>query len=230
MPQKRRKGACNMTEKHSEQVVYTQMKTRGKGDLRDSTEYKSVFDLHKKRRLRNMVLSSAAVFCLTIGSIALIANTDKAEMVLNHVTTDFEYDETLGRLQFVSSVLPESAMVFLESSDTDTAIEVFSPVSGNLTHVWSQSEPWFEYTSSNEIRACRDGEIMAVVKNHDDEYTVRMLHDDGYESLYSGLSEVYVNHLDSVQSGKPIGISSGEASFEMRKDGLSIKPQFAAED
>ena len=211
MLQKRRKGACNMTEKHSEQVVYTQMKTRGKGDLRDSTEYKSVFDLHKKRRLRNMVLSSAAVFCLTIGSIALIANTDKAEMVLNHVTTDFEYDETLGRLQFVSSVLPESAMVFLESSDTDTAIEVFSPVSGNLTHVWSQSEPWFEYTSSNEIRACRDG-------------------DDGYESLYSGLSEVYVNHLDSVQSGKPIGISSGEASFEMRKDGLSIKPQFAAED
>lgn len=219
-----------MTEKLSGQVVYAQMKTRRKGDLRESTEYKSAFHLHKKRRLRNMVFSSAAVFCLAIGSFILISDTDKSEMVMNHVTTDFEYDETLGRLQFVSSILPESAMVFLESSDADTSIEVFSPISGSLTHVWSQREPWLEYTHTDEVYACRDGEVMAVVRNRDNEYTVRMLHDDGYESLYSGLSEVYVNHLDSVQSGKPIGISSGEAAFEMRKDGLSIKPQFSKED
>ena len=71
------------------------------------------------------------------------------------------------------------------------------------------------------------GEVMNTVRNRQNEYTVRILHPNGYESVYSGLSGVCVQEGESVASGAAIGTISGMAAFELRKDGLSVMPLFA---
>ena len=68
---------------------------------------------------------------------------------------------------------------------------------------------------------------MTIVKNRQDEYTVRVLHRDGYESIYSGLNAVHLNEQDTVSAGQQIGTAAGFTAFELRKDGLSVPPVFA---
>ena len=144
---------------------------------------------------------------------------------MSHLSAGFEYDETLGRLQYVSHILPESAMVFLNS---EVLLETESIVSqsAQTIHPWSAKEPWLEYTTSGDIYACQDGEIVTVVENSKDSYTVRMLHAGGYESVYSGIGDIYAEEGDYVYAGEQLGIADGEASFELRKDGLSVQPVF----
>ena len=144
---------------------------------------------------------------------------------MSHVTAGFEYDDTLGRLQFVSNLLPESAMVFLSGGDETQKLTV--PTSAKVSHAWTQEEPWLEYVCIGDVRACQDGEVMTIVKNRQDEYTVRVLHRDGYESIYSGLNAVHLNEQDTVSAGQQIGTAAGFTAFELRKDGLSVLPVFA---
>jgi len=212
-----------MKNDRSGQVVYAQMKTRQRGEWSALDKHIDRY-IQNKRRLRNIALSMAAAFCLGIGAVNLSVDREKAEEVMAHVTADFEYDDTLGRLQFVSNILPESAMVFLESRDSDPS--VFAPTNADATHTWAHEEPWIEYSCTGAVTACSSGEVMTVVRNRDDEYTVRIVHDSGYESVYSGLTAVDVAQYDHVQAGERIGCCEGWTAFELRKDGLSVMPQF----
>ncbi len=180
----------------------------------------------EKRRGKKptIVALSAAVFCLTLSAYALSCDPQAAQSVMS---TGFEYDETLGRLQYVSNILPESAMVFL-SSDVQMP-ELIKPTDAAVMHVWSQAEPWIEYMGADSVRACLDGEVMTIVKNRDDRYTVRLMHDSGIESIYSGLAGVRLEEGERVEAGDVLGNAS-EASFELRQDGLSILPVFAEAD
>ena len=204
------------------------MKTRSRSNSvrnNDPANLKS----QDKQRLRNAVLSSAAVLCLCAVSFTLWKQREAVTEAMKHVTVDFEYDESLGRLQFVSNMLPESTMVFLENNDAEDMM-VFSPASADIKHVWNENEPWIEYDQVfGSVHACSTGEVMTVLRNHDDRYTVRMRHDDGYESLYSGLSDVRVSQFDLLPAGTPIGTADESASFELRKNGLSIDPPFDEE-
>ena len=216
-----------MKIQHSSEVVYGQMKTRQMGEWHAELTTEQGY-IQKKRRLRNIALSTAAVFCLGIGAVNLATDREKAEQVMAHITADFEYDETLGRLQFVSNILPESAMVFLESNDEDM-MAVFAPSTAEIIHAWNQAEPWLEYDDSGAVMACSDGEVMTVVQNRNDEYTVRILHENGYESVYSGLVDVSASAFDQVHAGEQIGQAGNGIAFELRKDGLSVMPEFVAD-
>ena len=118
-------------------------------------------------------------------------------------------------------------MVFLTSTGEQTAIA--APVSASAMHVWSEQEPWLEYACSGRVSACLGGEVMTVVRNRADAYTVRLLHEDGYESVYSGLCSIDVAEGDTIATGQTIGQTDGFAAFELRRDGLSIQPVFAAQ-
>ena len=209
--------------KETGQIVYAEMKSRQMGEWSKSSQQTNRY-LQNKRQLRNVVISMAAVLCLGIGAYNLTTDHEKATEVMSHITADFEYDDTLGRLQFVSNILPDSVMVFLENKATD--ISVFAPTEAATTHTWNDTEPWLEFDISNEVSACSDGDVMTVVKNRNDMYTVRILHNDGYESVYSGLDDVNVAQLDRVLAGDRIGSGANGSSFELRKDGLSVMPQF----
>ena len=176
------------------------------------------------RLLRNTALFAAGSFCLGLCVWAASSKPERAEAVMSHLTSGFEYDETLGRLQLVSNMLPESAMVFLS---TDNAPLLEAPVLAEVVHAWSEQEPWVEYDCAGEVLSCGSGEVMTIVKNHAGMHTVRILHDDGYESIYSGLKTVHANEHDFVRTGDLIGVSTEKTAFELRKDGVSVLPAFA---
>ncbi len=209
-----------MNERTNEQkIVVTKMRTREKRKWTDCNPTKPRRRLH-----RPAPLFAAAFLCLCAGGAALALNGKGTQAVMSHLTAGFEYDETLGRLQFVSNILPESAMVFL--TQEQDAGDVVRPVSAQAEHAWSQAEPWLEYACSGDVVACRDGEVMTVVRNRKDEYTVRVLHSGGYESVYSGLCAVSVGEDDPVSAGQTLGTADGFAAFELRRDGLSVNPTF----
>lgn len=210
-------------------VIIGNMRQREAREWKGPTAVNKRKTQRKHRRLHGSnALFAAAVLCVC-GSAAAVAlqNAGGTQAVMSHLTAGFEYDDTLGRLQFVSNVLPESAMVFL-TSDTDEP-DWAAPADGGVIHTWSQSEPWIEYETSGDVAACDAGEVMTVVKNREDEYTVRVMHEGGYESLYSGLTHVALAAGDIVQAGETIGTASGCAGFELRRDGLSILPVFGGD-
>lgn len=177
----------------------------------------------QKRLTRNRILLPASFALIALGGAYTVLQSD-VKPVMGQMSTGFQYDESLGRLQFVSSILPESAMVFLQ---TDNAMDFLAPTGANMTHEWQDLEPWLEYATYEEIAASADGEVMSVISNRDGEHTVRILHQDGYESIMSGLCDVTVAVGDMVECGQRIGVSSGLMGYELRKDGLSICPVFA---
>ena len=202
-------------------VVVAQMNARERGTWTPVNRTKK----SKKRLLRNTSVFAAVSLCLGAGALFAMRNPGDVQSVMSHVTAGFEYDDTLGRLQFVSNLLPESAMVFLSGGDETQKLAV--PTSAKVSHAWTQEEPWLEYACIGDVRACQDGEVMTIVKNRQDEYTVRVLHKDGYESIYSGLNAVHLNEQDTVSTGQQIGTAAGFTAFELRKDGLSVLPVFA---
>lgn len=167
---------------------------------------------------------AAAFCCLGVGVYASVRE-GSVSAVFDHLTAGFEYDETLGRLQLVSNILPESAMVFLSGTEEP---DIEQPVSGEVLHAWNESEPWLEYACSGEVTACADGEIMAIVKNRSDAYTVRVMHEGGLESLYSGVKDVALHEGDLVAAGQRIGQADGRAAFELRRGALSVQPVFGS--
>ena len=178
-----------------------------------------------KRLLRNTAFFAAVSLCLGLYTFFSIAEPQKIKAVMSHISTGFEYNETLGRLHLVNNLLPASAMVFLNN---DSLVQDFqSPVSQPATHDWTQQEPWFEYAGIGNVSACQTGEVVTIVKNNAGSHTLRILHSDGYESIYSGLHAVHIHEHDTVTKGQIIGTSIGNAAFELRRDGVSVLPVFS---
>lgn len=203
-------------------VVVTHMQPRERREWKTPPRRKR----QPKRLLKKHMVLAAVVLCLCGAGTWGVRNQQSVEAVMSHLTAGFEYDDSLGRLQFVSNILPQSAMVFLTTGD-ETDDTLLLPTSAQIAHTWSQQEPWLEYACTGDIGSCKDGEVMTVVKNRSDEYTVRILHEDGYESVYSGLDTVAVSESSEVAAGQVIGTAAGFAAFELRKDGLSVLPVFS---
>ena len=178
-----------------------------------------------KRLLRNTAFFAALSMCLGGCAWISIAQPQRTQAVMSHLTSGFEYDDTLGRLQFVSNMLPESAMVFLSSDDTEN--EFYLPAEAQITHPWTEYEPWLEYACIGDISACCEGEVVSIVANRQGEHTIRIIHENGYESIYSGLSSVSASEYDYIEAGEQVGTAAGNAAFELRKDGVSVHPVFA---
>ena len=204
---------------HPSKVILTQM------NQRERLSWPSAQKHNKKRLLRNTAFLSAVSICL--GGCAWLSARypQNTEAVISHLTAGFEYDETLGRLQLVNNMLPESAMVFLSTDSASLDFQI--PVDTQATHVWTQQEPWIEYSCIGDVSACQAGEIITIVQNHAGTHTLRILHENGYESIYSGLQTVHVHENESVDVGQVIGTSAGIAAFELRRDGVSVLPAFS---
>ena len=204
-------------------VVQGRMNPRERGEWKGPTVRRKKTDT--KRLLRNASISAAVLLCLFAVGGALGGSSRISKAVMSHVTTDFEIDDSLGRLQFVSSILPESAMVFLQGADQ--VVTVSAPVRSQETHAWTQEEPWLEYVCTGVVTACSEGDVMTIVQNREGEYTVRLRHENGFESIYSGMSEVNLREGDHVLCGDQVGWTDGFSAFELRQDGLSVQPVFS---
>ena len=175
------------------------------------------------------LLRNSALACAMLLGVLALGNVDQpwakkaSDTVERALTMRIDLDESIGALEFVRNVMPESALVFMNLSGK-TALE--KPVDGPVAHAWSNLQPWVmfncgEYTS---VKAIGSGTVTAVSPLSDGKYGVLVDHGDGVESLYAQLTKVDVASGDSVERGQAIGTGSDVVYFEYRQNGESMDP------
>ncbi len=134
-----------------------------------------------------------------------------------------EWDDRLGKISFVGRFLPETVAVFFESSP-DFALT--APCFGSITHRWTEQEPYLGYQSEDhQVFAAAAGQVMSVYHGADEEYILRVRHDNGLETMYYNLASVSAAEGDMVTPGTCLGsaLPSG-VIIEVRRAGYPIDP------
>ena len=137
---------------------------------------------------------------------------------------DANWDSGLGKISFVSNLLPESMAVFFES---DLSAELTAPCFGPVVHAWSETEPYLGYGADNgKVYAVSAGQVMSVAHGLEEERIVRLRHEDGLESLYYNLASVNVREGDEVNAQTCLGttLAGRQALVEVRRAGRAIDP------
>lgn len=121
-------------------------------------------------------------------------------------TTEMEWDDTIGKLEFVGNFVPESVMVFWNAPDRTLtapfADATLLDVQGNTA----------VFEGRGSVRCGGEGRVECVEAAQDG-YCVTIAHDNGLTMQISGLQSVYVQAQERVHEGQSIGSSQryGEA-------------------
>ena len=137
---------------------------------------------------------------------------------------DANWDSSLGKISFVSNLLPESMAVFFES---DLQAELTAPCFGSVIHAWSETEPYLGYNADNgSVYAVSAGQVMSVAHGFNEEQIIRIRHQDGLESLYYNLGRVNVKEGDQVTKDTCLGatVNNMDPTIEVRRAGIPIDP------
>ena len=175
-----------------------------------------------ERLARNLALAGMLVI-----TIAAMRNAElpTGATVLTAVQQmiDGEWDDHLGKISFVGRFLPETVAVFFESAPD---AELTAPCFGALTHPWTEQEPYLGYEGEDKrVFAVAAGQVMSVSHGPDEEYILRVRHDDGLETMYYALASVTVSEGDAVSASTCLGQAlSGGAVIEVRRTGRAIDP------
>ena len=179
-----------------------------------------------QRLFANIVTAAAILLCVTVVNAS---NHEKVQSVFQTIqsSVNLNLDEALGKLSFVSNLLPESALVFWNDSASTT---ITAPVEGDIIHVFTSAEPYISMKSAvSQVRCVQDGEVMSIAHGNDDETIVRIRHNDNLESIYGNLKTVWVSEGEGVFQEDLIGevLEGKELVFELRRDGRSIDPTYS---
>ncbi|NLV58032.1 MAG: M23 family metallopeptidase [Clostridiales bacterium] len=179
-------------------------------------------------RLDNLLRNVAVVGAIVLVVIA-VRNTEgtptQSVFAALQSSMNMEWDESLGKLSFVSNLLPGSVQGVWNEAEN---IQVLAPSNGELVHAWSPEEPYIELQGIvRDVRAAANGEIMSIAHGLDEEVIVRIRHDDSTETLYGNLAACHMDVGDYVFAGDIIGtvLDGSPLAFELRKDGRSIDPK-----
>ena len=136
------------------------------------------------------------------------------------------WDESLGKISFVSALVPDTVAVFGGGQETQYALS--SPaMSGVMTHAWSKDEPYLSYRSGDgKVYAMGNGQVMSVTGSADNGYSLRVRQSDGLETLYYDLAAVSVREGDPIEAQACIGqcLNERETVVEVRRDGIALDP------
>lgn len=189
---------------------------------------------HRQRRARvklsrtDRLLRNSAFACALLLGVLALGNVNQpwakkaSDTVERALTMRIDLDESIGALQFVRDIMPESALVFMNLSG-QTALE--RPAEGPVSHAWSNLQPWmmFDCIAGTPVCAVGPGTVTAVTPLSENRYGVLVDHGEGVESLYAHLTGVEVAAGDSVSRGQALG--KGDAVyFEYRLNGESVDP------
>lgn len=175
-----------------------------------------------ERLVRN--LSLAAMLVITIAAIRN-AELPSGKTVLAAVQGMIagDWDSNLGKISFVGRFLPETVAVFFEPAPN---AELTAPCFGALTHEWTEREPYLGYESEDKrVFAVAAGQVMSVSRGPDQEYVLRLRHDDGLESLYYNLASAAAAEGDLATPATCLGEAlPGGCLIEVRRAGRAIDP------
>jgi len=178
-------------------------------------------------RADRLVRNLAVVGVLLLTVVALRGSSDpQAQSVFSALqeSAGMEWDESIGKLSFVNSLLPQSLQ---EVWNPTADVMVFAPLSGDTVHAWSKSEPYIMIQGRTEqVRAAADGEVMSVAHGMDEERIIRVRHDDDTEAIYGNLAQSHVQAGQRVYAGDVIAtlIDDQPLAFELRVNGRSVDP------
>jgi hypothetical protein len=176
------------------------------------------------------LLRNTAIACALLLSILAVRNIDQpwsnaaVDGIEAALTMRIDLDQSLGKLSFVRSIMPESSFVFFNISGSKPA----APVIGEVQHAYTEAQPWTMYLceSSAEVRAALAGTVEAVVQLESGDWAVLVEHGGGVETMYAYLSEPDVATGQAVNRGGRIGAINGDRLYyEMRRDGASVDPE-----
>lgn len=179
------------------------------------------------------LLRNTAVACALLLTVLSLNNIDQpwsqklTEGVRQAMTMRIDWDETLGRLSFVRSLVPETALVFLNLGQR---ADLNKPVDGEITHEYTEQQPWLEYrcSSAEQVICAADGVVTAAGQGAGSEWIILVQSEDGLETVYGYLADVYVKSGQEVKAGQQLGATAERAEsrlyFEVRENGVSIDP------
>lgn len=178
----------------------------------------------KADRLMRDLAVAGGLFLVVVA--AKNATLPESQSVFGAIQTGagMQWDESVGKLSFVNSFLPESIQSVWNEHKNMT---VFAPVNGSIIHEWSQVEPYVMIdTGLSDVRASSNGEIINIAHGMDEERIVRLRHDDGSETIYGNLERCFMEIGDKVSAGDIIGklLTNQPLAFEWRIDGRSVNP------
>lgn len=175
-----------------------------------------------ERLARNLGLAGMILLAVTA---VRNAKLPEGQTVLSAVQdmVEGDWDETLGKISFVSNMIPDSVSVFFQS---DFSEPLSAPCSGLMTHGYTADEPYLCYQSGDgKVYAAAVGQVMSVAHGIDEERIVRIRHENGLETLYYNLAETFVTEGDEVTAAQCIGRALDDGVImEVRRDGLTIDP------
>ena len=178
----------------------------------------------QERLLRNSCLACAVLLgVLALGSLNQPWAKKASEHIEQALTMEIDLDESLGQLEFVQKLMPESALVFFNLSGSH---ELAQPVPGSVIHPYSPAQPWlmFEAEPGTAVCSAADGTVAAVSKLSDGSFGVLIDHGEGKESVVACLLECSVHTGDKLVKGAAIGSAAGDLFFELRQGGEAIDP------
>lgn len=196
-------------------------------------ERKKAVQPGKRLTAGEKLLRNAAVACSLLLVVMALSNVNQpwtqqaTEGIRRAVTMRIDLDESLGRLSFVRQLMPEAALVFWNMG---SGADFRQPVSGTITHAYSDQQPWLMYQcrSQQPVYAAREGTVSAIGQGADGEWTLMLDHDDGEQTVYAYLGQAIVKVGQQLQAGAQLGVTDeGEDArlyFELRKNGQSQNP------
>lgn len=189
-----------------------------------SQKPKSTFVFQADKLIRNLAVAGGLLLVVVAVKNAGIPESQSVFSALQ-ASVNADWDESVGKLSFVSALLPEGLQEVWNAQDN---VAVYAPIAGQTVKTWTAQEPYIEVAGSvTDVRAVADGEIMSVAHGMDEERIVRIRHDDGTESVYGNLLVCYREVGDRVTTGDIFArVPENEPlAFELRKNGRSIDPE-----
>ena len=172
-----------------------------------------------QRLVRNCALT--ALLLITVTSVRN-ERLPSGQTVLTAVQTmtGEGWDDTLGRISFVSALVPDTVAVF---GDGQASYSLYAPANGEMTHSWSIDEPYLSYRAGDgQVYALGGGQVMSVTADDENGYALRVRQTDGLEAMYYDLSAIRVREGDEIAAQACIGSCLRDAVVEVRRDGVSM--------
>ncbi len=172
--------------------------------------------------VRNFVVVGGLVLVLVAVKNSTVPETKSVFSAIQE-STGMKWDESVGKLSFVNSFLPEEIQEVWNETNNLT---VYAPSDGNVIHLWSRQEPYMLIEGNErDVYAAADGEVMSIAHGLNEEQIVRIRHED-CETVYGNVEECLVEVGDQVLRGDTIGtlIANQPLAFELRYKGRSVDP------
>ena len=142
----------------------------------------------------------SALFLLIFALRSVQAQPVQAALasVRSVATTEMDWDETIGKLEFVDNLVPQSVQVFWSAQESTLAAPFMDGVLLNV----EQENAVFEGKGS--VVCGGEGRVEQIERAQNG-YVLTIAHDNGLTARLEGLQSVYVTEDDRLHEGQSLG-------------------------